>query len=448
MTMRVFVDCTDTQRCGFNTGIQRVVRNIANHCAAIGENLGMTCQPVILVDGCYTPISTIEHGRAKQRKFALRSAVNKGYSLFVRKLAALLPRAWQRFLTGTKHEPSLALIIVFLLTPLVWVWHMARRSSAHPPAALPTVHFREGDILLLADCVWNYSPWAAVHAARAAGARVAAIIYDIIPVTHGQFFASSSRECFVAALSPMFEQVDTFLCISAYTETQLRTYYVAQPYSRTLGPKKFGTFTLGVELDILDPRGCIRTKIRSVFSPGQSVYLAVGTLEPRKNHAYLLRVFQALWDEGSPAALLIVGRVGWMCEDMLEAIRCHPRVGQQLFFMDDVSDTELDYCYTHARALLFPAIVEGFGLPIIEALHKGLPVFASDIPVFHEVGGEHVAYFDQTAPASLVSLLQAFEATCIYPACLPVGFTWPDWSQSTTELLTRLAALTSPEDIA
>jgi alpha-1,2-rhamnosyltransferase len=111
--------------------------------------------------------------------------------------------------------------------------------------------------------------------------------------------------------------------------------------------------------------------------------------------------------------------------------------------MDDVTDTELDYCYTHAKALLFSAIVEGFGLPIIEALHKGLPVFASDIPVFHEVGGAYVSYFDQTTPASLVSLLQAYEASGTFPAKLPTGFTWPGWSASTAELITRLTELVS-----
>lgn len=446
--MRIFIDCTYTYSNGMNTGIERVVWNIANHCAAIGGALGMTCQPVILVDGRYTPILTIEHGRAKQRKFILRSAANKGYSLIVRKLAALLPRAWQRFLTGTKHEPSLARLIVFLLFPPILVWRMVRRALAHPRATLLPVQFREGDILLLADSVWKYSPWTAVTVARAAGAHVAAVVYDIIPVTHRQFFVPSSQESFTAALPLLFENADIFLCISAYTELQLRTYYAAQPYSLTRDPKKFSTFTLGAELDSLEAHGRIRSKVRSVFNPDRPVYLMVGTLEPRKNHAYVLQVFHEMWNKGSPAALLIVGRVGWMCEEVLDAIRSNPRVGRQLFFMDDVSDTELDYCYTHARALLFPAIVEGFGLPIIEALHKGLPVFASDIPVFHEVGGAHVAYFDQTAPASLVSLLQEYEAMGTYPARSPAGFTWPDWSQSTTELLTRLAALTSPERLA
>lgn len=431
-----------------NTGIQRVVRNIANHCAAIGGALDIACQPVILVDDRYTPITTIEHDLAKQRKFALRSAANKGYFLFVRGGATMLPRAWQRFLTGTKHEPSLARLIVFLLFPLVWLWRKVRRVSAYPPSLLPTVQFKEGDILLLADCVWNYSPWTAVHGAIIAGARVAAVVYDIIPVSHGQFFAPSSRECFAAALPLLFKHVDGFLCISAYTEAQLRAYYAAQPYAKTLAPKKFCNFTLGVELDTLETKRQVRTKISSLFSPAQPVYLAVGTLEPRKNHAYLLQAFQKLWDEGNNSILLIVGRVGWMCDEVLETIRRHPKLEQQLFFMDDVSDAELDYCYAHARALLFSSVVEGFGLPIIEALRKGLPVFASDIPVFHEVGGEYVVYFDLSDPTSLVDLLVAYEASGKYLARSPADFTWPDWSQSTAALLSQLAEMHSPQAIS
>lgn len=446
--MHIYIDCTYTYTNCMNTGIERVVRNIANHCAITGKALGMICQPVILVNGHYTPIATIEHGQTERRTLALRSAANKGYFIFARKLSALLPRAWQRFLTGNKHELSLAQFIVFLISPLTWVWRMARRISAYPLMAPPKVQFRDSDLLLLADSAWKYSPWAAVTAAKTAGAHVAAVIYDIIPVTHGQFFAPSSRESFAAALPLLFKHAEAFLCISTYTELQLREFYAAQPYARILGPKKFGTFTLGMELDTLDDTRPVRPKVRLVFSSDRPVYLVVGTLEPRKNHAYLLQVFQALWDAGSPASLLIVGRVGWMCEEILETIRCHPKAGQQLFFMDDVSDTELDYCYTHAKALLFPAIVEGFGLPIIEALNKRLPVFASDIPVFHEVGGAYVTYFDQTAPASLITLLQEYEATGIYPACSPAEFTWPDWSQSTAELLTRLVALTSSEEVA
>jgi glycosyltransferase involved in cell wall biosynthesis len=444
MGTRIFIDCTDTHRCRFNTGIQRVVRNIVNHGAAIARQ-GLTCQPVILMDDRYIPITAFEQSQLNRQNFSLRALVGKAYIFWVSKLSILLPRNCQRFLTGTKHEPSLARIIVFLLSPVAWFWHKTKRLIAFSQNTPPPVQFREGDVLLLADSFWNYSPWLAVRSAKVAGACVAAIVYDIIPITHGQFFAPSSRDRFVAALPLLFEHADAFLSISAYTETQLRAYYAAQPFSQKLGPKKFGTFTLGADLDTHNPLGRIRKKILSVFAADRPTYLVVGTLEPRKNHTYLLQALQKLWDEGSPAVLLIVGRVGWMCDELLNAIRCHPKTGRQLFFMDDVSDTELDYCYTHARALIFPAIIEGFGLPIIEALRKGLPVFASDIPVFREVGGAYVSYFDHTIPTSLVGLLQAYEATGNYPALTPAGFTWPDWSQSNAEFLTRLVALSSPQ---
>lgn len=438
--MRIFIDCTSTFSAGINTGIERVVRNVVKHAASAGPRLGLQCQAVVLVGDRYAPVSTIEYDSEKRCGFALRSAANKSYSVVVRKLARLLPRAWQPFLTGSKHERSLARLIVSLLVPLQRVSSMARQATNRFSRTQPAVEFRYGDILLLADSVWNYAPWAAIQAAKSAGVHVAAIAYDIIPVTHAQFFAPSSREKFAAALPLLLQHADTFLCISAYTQAQLQAYHAAQPHAATLGPKFFCNFTLGVELDDPASETQVRTKIGSVFSPARPVYLAVGTLEPRKNHAYLLQVFQKLWDAGNNSALLIVGRVGWMCEELLESIQRHPRFGQQLFFMDDVNDAELAYCYAHARALLFSSLVEGFGLPIIEALRRGLPVFASDIPVFREVGGEYLAYFDPAAPASLAGLLQECEASGVYPARPSTDFNWPDWSQSTTELLSRLVA--------
>jgi glycosyltransferase involved in cell wall biosynthesis len=445
--MRIFIDCTSTFSTGINTGIERVVRNVVKHAASAGPCLGLESQAVVLTGDRYTPVATIEYDRGKQRDFALRSAANKGYSLFVRRLARLLPRAWQPFLTGSKYEPSLARLVVSLLVPLQRASSMAGQVAQRFSRTKPSVQFRQGDILLLADSVWNYAPWAAVQAAKSAGVHVAAIVYDIIPVTHAQFFAPSSREKFAAALPLLLRNADTFLCISAYTQAQLQAYHAAQPHAATLGPKLFCNFTLGVELDDPASGNQVRTKVSSVFSPARPVYLAVGTLEPRKNHACLLQAFQKLWDEGHNSALLIVGRVGWMCEELLETIQRHPRFGQQLFFMDDISDAELDYCYAHARALLFPSLVEGFGLPIIEALRRGLPVFASDIPVFREVGGEYLVYFDPAAPASLAGLVRDYEATGIHAARSPADFSWPDWSQSTAGLLSQLVAAHSSKVI-
>jgi len=445
--MRIYIDCTATYSSGIKTGIERVVRNFVKNATTVAPHEGPICQAVIWVSGQYKVVTTTTQDEAQRGKFVSRFAANRAYFSFVGKLAVALPRAWQRFLTGNKHEPSLARLTVYLLKPLIWTVQAVQKTIFRSSDAQPEVQFRKGDLLLLADSVWNYSPWAAVAAAKSAGAHVAAIVYDIIPVTHGQFFAPSSRDKFVTALPLLLLSADTFFCISAYTQAQLHDYYAAQPYAKTLAPKKFCSFTLGAELDTLEAEGQVRTKISLLFGPARPVFLAVGTLEPRKNHAYLLQAFQKLWDAGNNSILLIVGRVGWMCDEVLETIRRHPKLGQLLFFMDDVSDAELDYCYAHARALLFSSIVEGFGLPIIEALRKGLPVFASDIPVFHEVGGEYVVYFDLSDPASLTNILTAYEASGKYLARSSADFTWPDWSQSTATLIAQLAAMHSPQPI-
>ena len=60
----------------------------------------------------------------------------------------------------------------------------------------------------------------------------------------------------------------------------------------------------------------------------------------------------------------------------------------------DLSDTSLEHAYSHASALVFPSYVEGFGLPLVEAMQRGLQAMGSDIPVFREIGGEFMAYFD------------------------------------------------------
>lgn len=71
-----------------------------------------------------------------------------------------------------------------------------------------------------------------------------------------------------------------------------------------------------------------------------------------------------------------------------------------------VSDADLANVYTHAEALVFPSLMEGFGLPALEALAHGCPVVASDIPVFHEILGDVPKYFDPHDENALVECLQ------------------------------------------
>ena len=77
-------------------------------------------------------------------------------------------------------------------------------------------------------------------------------------------------------------------------------------------------------------------------------------------------------------------------------------------WLDDCNDAELEICYQKADALIAASIDEGYGLPIIEAEMRGVPVLASDIKVFREVGNSDVQFFNLTDVGQLVDRLSMF----------------------------------------
>ncbi|MEM9736206.1 MAG: glycosyltransferase, partial [Pseudomonadota bacterium] len=113
-----------------------------------------------------------------------------------------------------------------------------------------------------------------------------------------------------------------------------------------------------------------------------------GTIEPRKNHALLLDIWARFWEQGRrDIHLHVVGRRGWRNEEVFAALDRAPMRGVTVHEHGDMSDGEVAGLLAGARALLFPSLAEGFGLPLAEALALGTPVIASDLPALREVGG-------------------------------------------------------------
>lgn len=122
----------------------------------------------------------------------------------------------------------------------------------------------------------------------------------------------------------------------------------------------------------------------------------LGTIEPRKNHWLILHVWRRLVEQmGNDAPkLVIIGRRGWECENVIDMLeRCEP-LRRVVIEESDCSDIQLNAWLQHARALLFPSFVEGYGMPLVEALGLGVPVIASDLPVFHEIASDFPTYLD------------------------------------------------------
>jgi glycosyltransferase involved in cell wall biosynthesis len=140
----------------------------------------------------------------------------------------------------------------------------------------------------------------------------------------------------------------------------------------------------------------------------RKTFLIVSTIEPRKGHAQVLAAFEALWRGGVDVNLVIVGKQGWMVDDLCEKLRTHAELDQRLFWLEGISDEYLEKVYAASTCLIAASYGEGFGLPLIEAAQHGLPILARDIPVFREVACEHAAYFKAETPSELAAVMKSW----------------------------------------
>ncbi|MFN9716918.1 MAG: glycosyltransferase [Sphingomonadales bacterium] len=118
------------------------------------------------------------------------------------------------------------------------------------------------------------------------------------------------------------------------------------------------------------------------------VFVILGTIEGRKNHNLLLEVWGRLIKDpgaGPPPRLIIVGRRGWQADEVFAQIDSGAFAGA-VREAGPLNDQQLADVLAGSRALLFPSFAEGYGIPLVEALASGVPVIASDLPVFREIG--------------------------------------------------------------
>jgi alpha-1,2-rhamnosyltransferase len=112
-----------------------------------------------------------------------------------------------------------------------------------------------------------------------------------------------------------------------------------------------------------------------------------------------------------------------------------------LFWVRDASDTDLEYLYQNATALVFASMIEGFGLPIVEAMQRGLPVLCSDLPVLRELADGKASFFGLESNDELVAAVTA-AATAMREAGTPprVVYPWMSWRTSCEHLLAKVTA--------
>ncbi|HEX8149237.1 MAG TPA: glycosyltransferase family 1 protein [Pyrinomonadaceae bacterium] len=135
--------------------------------------------------------------------------------------------------------------------------------------------------------------------------------------------------------------------------------------------------------------------LRGLGVGGGEFLLAVGTIEPRKNLATLVRAFEEVLRErpASSLRLVVAGGRGWLSGPLFESIEKSPARGR-VVLAGYVSDEELRALYAACAAFVYPSLYEGFGLPPLEAMSCGAPVVAGWTPAVAEVSGGAARLFD------------------------------------------------------
>lgn len=115
--------------------------------------------------------------------------------------------------------------------------------------------------------------------------------------------------------------------------------------------------------------------------------LFVGTLEPRKNVTGLIQIYHRLRREmGVDVPLVLAGRKGWLYEEIFTTID-ELKLRRHVYHLENLPDEEVACLYAAAGVVALPSHYEGFGLPVLEAMHNGCPVICSKRGSLPEVAG-------------------------------------------------------------
>jgi len=412
MAPKIYFDGTESfWRPENNTGIQRVVREVCRRCQSSAP-LG--------VEAC-----AVQFNGRRWAKWDIDT--NLFYRLFTRsRLFTLRCRSLRRLSRPKiKNNPLQVKEIISFIVGLIGsgigsifsslAKRLLRRGSP--------VQFNADDILVVIEYPWTRTK--CITALQEQGVKFIAVIHDCIPLTHPEFYQRDVK-AFGHFLEWVLTHADGVMSVSIFSQQEIESR------QNTPGRPWVDYFHLGSDFLHRTP-GSTPPQLIKAFS--RPCFLMVGTIAPHKNHKQVLDAMDILWQNHHETHLLIIGKVGWQADELLGRIYSHPQLGKKLFIFHELNDGDLAYAYGHAHALVAASYVEGFGLPVVEALSQGLAVIASDIPVFREIAGTSVEFFPLDNAQSLAEIIQGCATG---PRSTVKNAKWLSWDESTQLLITKV----------
>jgi len=211
--------------------------------------------------------------------------------------------------------------------------------------------------------------------AKAQGLKIAVFVHDMIPLDFPQFQRPGTVESFEAKMRLGAAHSDLIIANSKDTAQRVVSY--------------LGNWGIQVP-SIVDAHLGVPALEGSKTTENRPYYCTIGTIEPRKNHALLLDIWEDMTAEERPDLHIIGGR-GWN-NDAVFARLDALKGASWLHEHNAMEDEALIRLLSGAHGLLFPSFAEGFGLPSLEAAQLGVPVICGDLAIHREVLGDYPVY--------------------------------------------------------
>lgn len=227
-------------------------------------------------------------------------------------------------------------------------------------------------------------------------------VHDLIPLHYPEYCRAGEADRHIRRLETIHRHARLILVNSDATRRDLARHYAAAG----MAPRWIEVAPLGIESDFC--AGAEEDPLR-VQVP---YFIALGTIEPRKNHLLLLQVWRRLVERLGAAAprLVIIGRRGWENQTVFNHMDRIAALDHHVVECNNMPDRALRRLMRGAAALLTPSFAEGFGLPAAEALSLGTPAIVSDIEAHREVYGDCATYLDPLDGRSWLETIEAFAA--------------------------------------
>jgi glycosyltransferase involved in cell wall biosynthesis len=249
-----------------------------------------------------------------------------------------------------------------------------------------------GDVLLALGSPWSHPEYGGLIRAERErhGLRFSLLVYDLSVLLHPEWFGQGLTTSFRRWFNDLLPLCDTVFAISRATAADVTAY--ACEHGIAL-PSPVVPLPLGTRL-IEAPAEAPRHERQP---PAGSYVLYVSTIEARKNHTLLFRIWRRLLDEiprDRMPTLVFAGRIGWLVDDLMQQIVNTDYLSGRLVVIGDASDAQLAVLYRDCLFTVYPSYFEGWGLPVTESLAFGKPCLASDRTSLPEAGGSLARYID------------------------------------------------------